>query len=327
MSGPAALISLIVPCFNEERNIPSLYERLLEVMEPINLAFEIILINDGSTDQTLTIVQNLHQKDKRVRYASFSRNFGHEAASSCGFELAKGDAAILLDADLQDPPELIPEMIRRWHNGAQMVYGRRLSREGEGIRKRASSYLFYRLLNRLSDTQIPADVGDFRLVDRVVIDHFNALPERNRFVRGMFSWVGFRQEEIPFTREQRHQGDSKYNWFKLFLLAFDAITSFSVSPLRICSLVGLMVTMASFAAAITVSLQKLLWGMAIPGYAFATAGMFLLGGVQLLFLGMIGEYIGKIYTQVQGRPLFIVDETESTTSARMSKTQDSLPHE
>ncbi|RRJ85513.1 glycosyltransferase [Aestuariirhabdus litorea] len=304
------MISLIVPCFNEQHNLDALYRRLIEVMSAQPLAFELILVNDGSTDQTLQAIQALSRQDKRVRYASFSRNFGHEAASSCGFELARGDAAILLDADLQDPPELIPQMIERWQQGAQVVYGKRTSRSGESLGKRATSYLFYRLLNRLSSTPIPADVGDFRLVDRVVIDHFNALPERNRFVRGMFSWVGFRQEAIPFTREARHQGETKYNWLKLFVLAFDAVTAFSVSPLRLCSLVGLLVTLASFSAAIVVSLQKIFWGMPIPGYAFATAGMFLLGGVQLLFLGMIGEYIGKIYTQVQGRPLYIISETE-----------------
>ena len=303
------ILSIIVPCHNEQSNIQALYERLHSIFEQQDISFELIFVNDGSTDQTLNEIKKLCEKDKRVRFASFSRNFGHEAASSCGFKVARGQAAVLLDADLQDPPELILDMVQLWRKGYDVVYGRRLTRQGESRLKKLSAFLFYRLLNRFSETHIPPDVGDFRLVSRAAIDHFNALPEKNRFVRGMFAWIGFRQIAIEFERHERLSGDTKYNWARLFLLAFDALTSFSVAPLRMCIAFGVLITSLSFVAALVIIIQRLFYELDVPGYAFATSGMFLLGGIQLIFLGVLGEYIGKIYIQVQDRPIYIVQES------------------
>ncbi|QSX31183.1 glycosyltransferase family 2 protein [Shewanella cyperi] len=320
-SQAAPLLSVIVPCFNEEQNIQPLYQRVAGMFEQAGISFELIFINDGSSDGTLAQIRRLSQQDERVRFASFSRNFGHEAASSCGFRLALGQAGVILDADLQDPPELILEMIALWQQGFDVVYGRRKTRIGEGRRKKVSSFLFYRLLNLFSDVPIPTDVGDFRLVSRTAMDHFNALPEKNRFVRGMFAWIGFRQTALEFERQPRQAGNSKYNWTRLLLLAFDALTSFSVAPLRLCMAFGALVTALSFLAAAVIIIQKLFFNLDVPGYAFATSGMFLLGGIQLLFLGVLGEYIGKIYTQVQDRPIYIVEERSDKLEQQSDKVQ------
>lgn len=299
-------LTLIVPAYNEAPNIRPLYDRVLAVLEPAAISFELLFIDDGSRDGTDAEIAKLVETDPRVRYARFSRNFGHEAASSCGFRLAKGQAAVLIDADLQDPPEVILELHQRWREGYEVVHARRRQRHGESRRKRISAYLFYRGFNRMVDRAIPTDVGDFRLVDRRVVDHFNALPERNRFVRGMFSWLGFRQTVVEFDRQRRQHGVTKYNYSKLLWLSLDALTSFSTAPLRACTVFGLTITLFSFLIAGTIIVQRMFFDLAVPGYALATSGIFLLGGIQLIFLGVIGEYIGKIYTQVQGRPLYIV---------------------
>ncbi len=314
MSDTTPELSIIVPAFNEEDNIAPLYARVVTVLEKATLTFEFIVIDDGSTDATADKVKALSDSDARVRLARFSRNFGHEAASSCGFNLARGKAAVLLDADLQDPPEVIIELVEKWREGNEIVYARRRIRQGETVLKRLTSHLFYRYFNRFAGREIPEDVGDFRLVDRRVIDHFNALPERNRFVRGMFSWLGFRQTVVDFERAPRHAGNTKYNYFKLFWLFWEAVTSFSVAPLRLCMGLGAIVTAFSFILAITIVIQKLFFEIEMQGYALATTGMFLLGGVQLIFLGVIGEYIGKIYTQVQGRPIYILNDKDEQQS-------------
>lgn len=300
------LLSVIIPVYDEEGNISDLYKRLLDTLRNAGITFELIFVDDGSKDSSLSIIKGLSERDKRVRYASFSRNFGHEAASTCGFKMAEGKTAVLIDADMQDPPELIPEMLSKWQEGYDVVYARRASRKGESFLKKLTSHLFYRIMNRYSSTPLPVDVGDFRLVDRKVINAFNMLSERNRFVRGLFTWVGYKQAAIEYDRMPRSAGRTKYNWKRLLILSMDAFFSFSLVPLRLCIIFGIGTIIFSFINVGTIVFQRLFLGLNIPGYALLTAGMFLLGGVQLTFLGVIGEYIGKIYTEVQGRPLYII---------------------
>lgn len=302
-------VSVVVPVYNEEDNLPTLYEALVRTLEGAGLTFEVIFVDDGSKDRSLEVIRDLSTMDRRVRYASFSRNFGHEAASSCGFRMARGRTSVLMDADMQDPPALIPEMYAKWKEGFEVVYARRISREGESLLKRFTSFLFYRIINYFSDTRIPVDVGDFRLADRKVVEAFNALPERSRFVRGLFHWVGYSQAPIDYRRAPRKAGKTKYKWLRLLLLSIDAIFGFSLAPLRLCILLGLSIVAGSFLIALVIVFQRLFLNLQIPGYALLATGMFLLGGVQLTFLGVIGEYVGKIFTEVQARPLYIVKES------------------
>jgi len=305
------LISIIIPLKNEAENLPLLYARLVKVMTDKGFSYEIVFINDGSTDNSLAIIQELAKNDKQVRYISFSRNFGHEAATTAGIDIVKGDAAVIIDADLQDPPEIIPEFIACWQEGAQIVYGRRRVREGEPLFRRLSAWTFYRLLRRLSDIAIPVDTGDFRLMDRAVIDSVKLLREQSRFVRGLITWVGYRQRAVEYERDPRASGKSGYNPVRLLMLSLDAITGFSIMPLRMLMVLGLGVTCLSFLGVLWIIFNKLYYGLPIPGYAFQTSGLFFLGGTQILFLGILGEYIGKIYRQVQKRPLYVIDSHAS----------------
>jgi len=305
----AVELSIIVPVFDEADVLPIFYERTNKVLASTGIDYEIIFIDDGSTDNSLAIVERLFkQAPSQVRYFSLSRNFGHEAATTCGFAHCRGSAAILMDADLQDPPELILKMLEKWREGYDVVAARRKSRSGESALKRFTAYFFYRLLDRFSEVAIPKDVGDFRLVDRKVIEHFNSMHERNRFVRGMFPWLGYRHFILDYDRDPRQGGKSKYNYAKLFWLSLEALSGFSVAPLRIATVFGLFISLFSLALGLAVLLDKLFFNLALPGYALLAAGMFFLGGVQILFLGLLGEYIGKIYREVQQRPLFIVKE-------------------
>jgi glycosyltransferase involved in cell wall biosynthesis len=309
------MLSVIIPVYNEEDNLPDLYREVKKTLEKERISFELIFVNDGSEDRSLEIIKQLSMNDSRLRFASFSRNFGHEAASSCGFRMAWGKAAVLMDADMQDSPEIIPKMFSKWQQGYEVVYARRLSRDGESFFKKFTSRVFYRFINLLSDTKIPVDVGDFRLVDRKVIDAFNQLTERSRFVRGLFSWVGYKQTVIEYERLPRKGGTTKYNWLKLLLLSMDARFGFSLVPLRLCILFGISTIVFSFINASIIVFQRLFLDLEIPGYALLTAGMFFLGGVQLSFLGVLGEYIGKIFKEVQGRPLYIVKESSDNKLA------------
>jgi len=313
------MLSVVVPVYNEEDNLPSLYRELKTTLDKERISFELIFVDDGSHDRSLEIIKQLSQNDPRVRYASFSRNFGHEAASSCGFRMVRGRVAVLIDADLQDPPEIVTRMFSKWQEGYEVVYARRLSREGETSFKKFTSRLFYRVINLFSEVKIPFDVGDFRLVDRKVVDVFNHLTERNRFVRGLFSWLGYKQTVVEYERLPRRGGTTKYNWLKLLLLSMDAIFGFSLVPLRLCILFGLGAIIFSFVIACIIVFQRLFLGLDIQGYALLTTGMFFLGGVQLTFLGVIGEYVGKIFREVQARPLYIVKEdSDSKLESKLS---------
>lgn len=303
--------SVVVPLFNEEDHLPELAERLAAVFDKMELEREIIFVNDRSTDKSLPVLRELAEKDKNIRFLTLSRNFGHEIASTAGIDAARGDVVVLMDADLQDPPELIPEMIRTWQKGFKVVYARRGKRTGEGLFRRFGAWCFYRLMNRLTDIKLPVDTGDFRLMDRAVAGHLRKLREQPRFLRGLVSWIGYAQTGVAFDRKKRKYGQSRYSLFKLLYLTLDAVSGFSTFPLRLVSLLGLVVTLLSFAAVVTIVVQKLFFSLNVPGYAFLTSGLFFLGGIQVFSLGVLGEYIGKIHRQVQDRPLYLVDEENS----------------
>ncbi|HUU83583.1 MAG TPA: glycosyltransferase family 2 protein [Phycisphaerae bacterium] len=300
--------SVVVPAYNEQDNLESLHARLTAVLAGTGADYEIILVDDGSADATLEVMRKLAAADPHVRFVSFARNFGHEAASTAGLDRASGDVVVLMDADLQDPPELIPELIDQWAQGHDVVYAQRRRREGESLFKRLTAWAFYRTLNAVTPTPIPADTGDFRLMDREVVGQFRRMREANRFVRGMIAWVGHRQTAVQFDRPARHAGEAKYNLFKLMALSLDAAMGFSTFPLRVATVLGLITTVGAVVAGSAVVIHKLFFGLAVEGYALLAAGIFFLGGVQMLLLGILGEYIGRIYTQVQQRPLYVVKE-------------------
>ena len=304
--------SVVIPAFNEEQNIAEIHNRLSGILASLGCEHEIIFVDDGSTDNTLKEIKELSNRDKNVKYVSFTRNFGHEAASTAGLDASTGDCVILMDADLQDPPELIPRMIEAWKNGSQLVYAKRKKRFGESFFKRTSANIFYRLLNVLSESKIPLDTGDFRLMDRCLVNDFLKCREQNRFVRGLTAWVGYKQTAIEFDRPERHAGRTKYNPIRLILLSLDVITGFSLVPLRIVIFSGFLISMISMVITITVVLQKLFFNLALPGYALLASGLFFLGGVQIFFLGVIGEYVGKIIRQTQQRPLYLVREMNTS---------------
>ncbi len=301
--------SLIVPVYNEEATIAALYDRVRALMDCLDAPSELILINDGSRDRSLQLMRELHDRDLRVCYLSLARNFGHQIAVTAGLNYVRGQVIVVLDADLQDPPELIPEMIEQWRQGYQVVYAQRIQRRKEGWFKRLTAYVFYRLLKQLADVEIPTDTGDFCLMDRQVVDLLNAMPERNRYIRGLRSWVGFRQTAVKFERDPRIAGDAKYSFRQSFALAVSGLVSFSKIPLRISTYVGL------FAALVAIGMMILVfyWRIAYPtspltGLTTIVVAIFFLGAVQLLGIGILGEYVGRIYEEVKNRPLYTLSE-------------------
>ncbi len=305
------LVSVVVPCYNEEPVIRETHRRLVEVLDQLERdEFEIIYVNDGSRDQTLSILESLQSADKRVRVLSFSRNFGHQIAVTAGLDNASGDAVVLIDADLQDPPAVILEMVDRWHDGYQVVYGMRTDRPGESRFKLWTAKIFYRLLNRLADVEIPLDVGDFRLMDRQVVTAMRAMPERDRYLRGMVSWVGFRQIAVMYRREPRFAGESKYPLFKMLKFATDGVISFSIVPLRLAVWAGVIAIFMALGGIIYALIIRLYFSEThwVRGWTSTFVAILFLGGVQLIFLGFIGEYIGRIYGEVKRRPLYFLQE-------------------
>lgn len=301
--------SLIIPIYNEEKTIPELYRRLTAVMDSLDGTVELILINDGSRDRSLEMMRELHRQDSRVCYLSFARNFGHQTAVTAGLHYTRGQAVIILDADLQDPPELIPQLLEQWRQGYCVVYARRTKRRKEGWFKRFTAYAFYRLLRYLADVDIPADTGDFCLMDRRVVDLLNRMPERDRYIRGLRAWVGFPQTAIQFEREPRFAGEVKYTFRKSFALAINSLVSFSKVPLRLATYLGLL----SAILALIMVLLVLYWRFYEPnspltGMAAIIVAIFFLGSVQLICIGILGEYIGRIYEEVKGRPLYTLAE-------------------
>lgn len=302
-------VSLLIPAYNEEETIPLLYNELNKVVETISgYEFEIFFVNDGSSDNTLNILRNLQQIDSRVNYISFSRNFGKETAMAAGFDYVTGDAAVILDADLQDPPELIKEMIFHWEEGYDDVYAKRRSREGESWFKKFTSAAFYKVLQKMTKIPIQEDTGDFRLLDRRAIESLKKLREKQRYTKGMFSWIGFNKKEILFDRKPRAAGKTKWNYLKLFNLALEGVTSFTTSPLRISTILGILVSIFSIIYMFIVLIKSLIWKDPVQGYPSMMVTILFLGGVQLVSLGIIGEYVGRIFNETKYRPLYIIDE-------------------
>lgn len=304
--------SVIVPMYNEEAVIPETYRRLTGVMENFKESYEIIFINDGSRDKTRDMLSELCKSDKRIKLIDFARNFGHQIAITAGMDYAAGDCMVIIDGDLQDPPELIPEMVKIWRSGYDVVYGKRKTRQGETFFKKFTAKAFYRILHSLTDVDIPVDTGDFRLIDRRVCEALKQLPERSRYVRGLMSWVGFKQTAIEFERSERFAGETKYPLKKMLKLAMDGIMSFSYKPLKFASYLGSMISFLSFLYLIFVLLQKIFFPeSAQSGWASTIAVSLFFNGIILLMLGIIGEYIGRIYDEAKGRPLYIISELKN----------------
>ena len=299
-------VSIIIPCHNESGNLATLYTRVCAVMDEAGEPWEMICVNDGSGDDTLLQLIALHHQDRRVRVIDLSRNFGKEAALTAGLDAAQGEAAIPLDADLQDPPELIPELLARWREGFDVVNAVRLSREGESWLKRASAHVFYRIINRMSDVEIPPDTGDFRLLSRPVLDALQTLPERRRFMKGLFAWVGFRSTNVYYHRAPRHAGKTTWNYWRLWNLAVEGITSFSQVPLQLAAYLGFVVSLLAFLYAVWLVISTLVYGNLVKGYPSIMVTLLFLGGVQLMALGVIGEYLGRIYEESKHRPIYLV---------------------
>lgn len=302
-------VSVIVPLFNEELVIGEMHKRLTIVLEKASIDFEIILVNDGSKDNTLKLAKDICDSDKRAKLISFSRNFGHQMAITAGMDKCNGHAIIVIDADLQDPPEVIFEMIKKWRAGYQVVYGIREKRIGENLFKRFTAAAFYRMLRRLTTVDIPVDAGDFRLIDRRVLKELVSMRERDRFVRGMISWIGFKQGEVRYIRQERLAGETKYPLRKMLIFAIDGILSFSKVPLQLASILGFLSSVISFFYMVYGMVIKIFFPyLAIPGWASIFSAVLFLGGVQLIGLGILGEYIGRIYEEIKQRPLYIIDE-------------------
>ena len=300
------MISIICPLYNEEDAVGPFLERLIPVMESVGESFEILFVNDGSNDRTLECVLAARQADGRIRAVDLSRNFGKEAALTAGLDFARGDAVIPIDVDLQDPPTVIVEFVRKWREGFKMVVGKRGDRRADSWPKRVSAGLFYRIHNRISDLQIPEDVGDFRLIDRSVVDALRQFPERRRFMKGLFELVGFDTAVVTYARESRLAGTSKFSGWKLWNFALEGITSFSTAPLRIWTYIGLLMSLAAFLYAAFIVIKTLVLGIDVPGYASLLTVMLLIGGLQLAGLGVIGEYIGRPYLESKRPPLYLV---------------------
>ena len=312
--------TIVAPCYNEEGNLNELYRRITEVMEQTEESWELLLVNDGSADRTLDLMIDLHAKDSRVHYLDFARNFGHQIAVTAGMDYAQGEAIILIDADLQDPPELILEMIKKWHEGYMVIYAKRSERKGETWFKIWTAKMFYRIIYNITDIYIPLDTGDFRLMDRKVVDTMKRMPERNRFIRGMTSWVGFKQTGVEYVREERFAGETNYPFRRMLNFAVTAITGFSHVPLQLAMILGFFVAGLSVISIMAVIVARLFGGEAIfGGQATTLVTVLFLGGIQLISLGIIGEYLGRIYDEVKARPMYVVHKAVGFESKKETR--------
>lgn len=299
-------LSIVVPFYNEAPNVAPFFARLVPVLEGLDMAWEIVCVNDGSSDDTLERLVQAHQADYRIKVLGLSRNFGKERALSAGLAHAGGDAVIPMDADLQHPPEVIPTMVAKWREGFDVVYAVRNQRTGQGGMGKMQARLFYWLFDKLSEVPLPREVGDFRLMDRRVVTVINDMPERTRFMKGIFAWVGFRQVGIPYEQEERQAGETKWSTWKLLGFAFDGLVAFSDYPLRIWAVIGSIISGFAFLYIVVRLVKTLLYGIDVPGYESIIVTILFLGGVQLITLGILGHYIGRVFNEVKGRPLFIV---------------------
>ncbi len=316
------LLSVIVPCYNEQDVLRATHERLTSVLAGMSLDYELVFVNDGSRDDTQLILTQLQLIDPHVRVLLLSRNFGHQIAVTAGLEEAAGDAVVIIDADLQDPPEVIPQMVQLWRDGNDVVYGMRTDRKGESTFKLWTAKVFYRLINRLSETKMPFDAGDFRLLDRRVVEVINSMPERARFLRGMVSWAGFRQVSLPYERAARHAGTSKYPLTKMIHFAMDGIISFSLVPLKLAIWTGFLAIWIAVAGIVVAIVDRMLDKHLTRGWASLFVAVLFMGGVQLVSLGIIGEYLGRIYTEVKRRPLYVVQERLGFSTPKKARPEE-----
>jgi polyisoprenyl-phosphate glycosyltransferase len=313
--GPGAVLySAIIPVYNEAEVVPALYWRLTRIMEGLGELYEIIFVDDGSRDDSPALLRELWEKDTRVKFLSLSRNFGHQIAITAGLDHSSGQAVIVMDADLQDPPELIPQLIEQWRKGFDLVFAVRQQRRGDGLFKRATAALFYRIFRYLSATDIPMDAGDFRLMSRRAVEALKVIRERNRFIRGLAGWIGFPQTSVPFVRDVRQAGETKYSLKTMVRFAFNGIISFSLVPLQLAGYFGFVVSATSFVYLAYAVWLKLFTDRVVLGWTSVMVAMLFLGGVQLISLGIIGEYLGRIYEEVKQRPLYIIGEAKGFKS-------------
>ncbi len=322
MENNKKLVTILVPAYNEQEVIELLYERLQKIMtEQSNYDFEILFVNDGSKDNTLKLIQDLRSKDKRICYVNLSRNFGKETAMIAGLDYAKGDCVVIIDADLQDPPELIPEMLKFWEQGYDDVYAKRKSRKGETFMKKFTSKMYYRTLQSVTNIEIQKDTGDFRLLDRRCVEALKSIRESQRYTKGLFSFIGYNKKEILYDRDPRAAGQTKWNYGKLINLSIDGLTSFTTAPLRWAAIMGILVSFAGFIYMIAIIIKTLFYGVDVPGYSSTMVVILFLGGIQLIFLGIIGEYLGRTFNETKYRPLYFIDcyNEEKETNEHLNK--------
>jgi polyisoprenyl-phosphate glycosyltransferase len=322
-------LSVVVPVFNEEKNIPLIIERLTEVLVTCVSSHEILFIDDGSKDKTFLVIEKIAAEDARIRCISFSRNFGKEVAIAAGLDHLRGKAAVLIDADLQHPPETIPAFVAKWREGYDMVYGQRTDRSTDGRTYSSLAQRFYKMFERLGEMPLPEGAGDFRLISEKVILALRQMPERARFSKGLFAWVGFKQIGVPYQVAKRLHGETKWNYAKLFRFAFDGLTSFSTAPLRLATYCGLFISLMAFLYAFTMIIRTLVLGIDVPGFPSLIVAVMFFSGIQLIFLGVIGEYVGRIFAEVKQRPLYIVakdiDPKQIDQSGLAEKSTGSMP--
>lgn len=319
------LLSVVVPVYNEQEVVRSFQQRLTVILDRFSEETEIIYVNDGSTDGTLAVLHELRAHDPRVAILDLSRNFGKEIAMSAGLEHARGEAVVIIDADLQDPPEVIPEFVREWRNGYDVVYGRRSAREGESWLKKLTAFGFYRLIEAVSRVKIPADTGDFRLLSRRAVESLGLFREQHRFMKGLYSWIGYPQKEVLYRRDPRFAGKTKWNYWRLWNFALDGITSHTVAPLKIATYLGLITAATAFIYAIVVVYKTLVFGDPVRGYPSLMVVVLFLGGIQLTFLGVIGEYLGRMFNETKRRPLYLLKDY-LPPAARRSVLRESQRH-
>jgi glycosyltransferase involved in cell wall biosynthesis len=302
-------LSVIIPIYNEEQNIPVLYDRMKQVMENLGLTYELLFINDGSRDRSMQLIRDLAKNDNAVRFINFSRNFGHQIAVTAGLDASKGEQVVIIDADLQDPPELIAQMRAKMKEGYEVVYARRNKRKGESFLKRWTAKIFYRLLAKITSIEIPLDTGDFRIMDRKIVDVLKQMPEQQKFLRGQISWAGFRQTYITYDRDQRNAGATGYTYKKMMRFALDGITSFSNWPLKVATISGFVVSGITFLIALYALYSRFVTKDYVPGWTSLILAVLFIGGVQLITIGIIGEYISRLSANVRNRPLYVVNDT------------------
>jgi glycosyltransferase involved in cell wall biosynthesis len=300
------IISIVVPAYNEEEVLPEFHKRISDVLDSLSINTEIVYVNDGSVDNTLTLLNELQKKDYRVSIVDLSRNFGKEIAMTAGIDLAQGDAVIVIDADLQDPPELIPELVKHWNEGYDVVYAQRIVREGESLIKKVTAHAFYNLMQKISHIKIPEDAGDFRLLSNRAVESLKQMPEQHRFMKGLFTWIGYKQKPVPYRRDPRFAGNTKWNYWRLWNFALEGITSFTIMPLKIATYFGLVTAIGAFTYGTFIIARTLVYGNPVPGYPSLLIVILFLGGIQLVTLGIIGEYLGRVFNESKRRPLYFL---------------------